>query len=69
MNSEDFTIEKVKNAAEALIAIHKWVDTMIKYHKLLKVVNPKRQKVREMNEKLEIVRANLNEKTKKLNEV
>jgi len=29
MTSEDFTIEKVRNAANALVAIHKWVNTMI----------------------------------------
>lgn len=39
------------------------------YHELLKIVNPKRQKVAEMNEKLSIVRANLIEKRKKLKEV
>lgn len=39
------------------------------YHQLLKIVNPKRLKVAEMNEKLSIVRANLAEKRKKLKEV
>jgi hypothetical protein len=29
------------------------------YHELLKIVNPKRAKVKEMNEKLAIVRAEL----------
>lgn len=42
---------------------------MMSYHELLKIVNPKRQKVAEMNEKLSIVRANLIEKRKKLKEV
>lgn len=52
-----------------MVAIHKWVTAMMSYHELLKIVNPKRQKVAEMNEKLSIVRANLIEKRKKLKEV
>ena len=67
--SEDFTLEKVKSASNALVAIHKWVSAMMQYHELLKIVNPKRLKVAEMNEKLAIVRANLIEKRKKLKEV
>jgi hypothetical protein len=39
------------------------------YHELLKIVNPKRLKVAEMNEKLGIVRANLADKRKRLREV
>ena len=41
----------------------------MKYHELLKIVNPKRAKVAEMNEKLAVVRARLDEKRKKLREV
>ena len=41
----------------------------MQFHELLKIVNPKRAKVAEMNEKLTIVRANLAEKRKKLREV
>jgi dynein heavy chain len=67
--SEDFTLEKVKSASNALVAIHKWVSAMMQYHELLKIVNPKREKVAEMNEKLGIVRANLAEKRKRLREV
>ena len=69
LQSEDFTLEKVKSASQALVAIHKWVSAMMQYHELLKIVNPKRAKVQEMNEKLAIVRANLVEKRKKLREV
>lgn len=47
----------------------KWVSAMMKYHELLKIVNPKRAKVAEMNEKLAIVRARLAEKLAKLREV
>jgi dynein heavy chain len=69
LQSDEFTLEKVKAASQALVAIHKWVGAMMQYHELLKIVNPKRQKVAEMNEKLAIVRANLAEKRKKLREV
>lgn len=41
----------------------------MQFHELLKIVNPKRLKVAEMNEKLAIVRANLAEKRKRLKEV
>ena len=67
--SEDFTMEKVKSASSALVAILKWSDAMMKYHELLKIVNPKREKVKEMNEMLAKVRASLAEKRKKLKEV
>jgi dynein heavy chain len=69
LGSEDFTMEKVKSASGALVAILKWSSAMMQYHELLKVVNPKRAKVREMNEKLAIVRASLAEKRKRLKEV
>ena len=69
LNSDDFTAEKVKSAAVALVAIFKWVNAMVKYHELLKIVNPKREKVAEMSKKLSIVRANLAEKRKRLKEV
>ena len=69
LNSDEFSIEKVRSAAVALVAIQKWASAMMSYHHLLKTVNPKRQKVAEMNEKLAIVRANLSEKRKKLKEV
>lgn len=69
ISSEDFTMEKVKSASQALVAILKWSSAMMQYHELLKVVNPKRAKVREMNEKLAVVRASLAEKRKRLKEV
>ena len=67
--SDDFTLEKVKSASQALVAIHKWVSAMMSYHELLKIVGPKREKVAEMNAKLAIVRASLAEKRKRLREV
>jgi len=67
--SDDFTMEKVRSASSALVAILKWSDAMMKYHELLKIVNPKRAKVAEMNTMLAKVRASLAEKRKKLKEV
>lgn len=69
LQSEDFTLEKVKGASGALVAIHKWANSMVQYHELLKVVNPKREKVAEMKEQLAIVSADLAEKRKRLREV
>ena len=56
---EDFTYEKAKGASSCLVGILKWAQAMMTYHELLKIVNPKRAKVKEMNEKLAIVRAEL----------
>jgi dynein heavy chain len=69
LSSDDFTMEKVKAASNALVAIYKWSQAMLAYHELLKIVNPKRAKVQEMNDKLAIVRANLKEKLAKLKAV
>jgi dynein heavy chain len=59
-------MEKVKSASQALVAILKWASAMLQYHELLKIVNPKRAKVAEMNAKLAVVRASLKEKREKL---
>jgi dynein heavy chain len=56
---EDFTLEKAKGASGCLVGVLKWSSAMMTYHELLKIVNPKRAKVKEMNEKLAIVRAEL----------
>ena len=69
LQSEDFTLEKVKSASQALVAIYKWASAMMSYHELLKIVGPKREKVAEMNAKLAVVRASLAEKRKRLREV
>ena len=65
----EFSLEKIKTASEALLGIAKWVKAMMKYHDLLKIVNPKRQKVAEMNAQLEVVRGRLAEKMKMLQAV
>jgi hypothetical protein len=69
IESEDFTMEKVKSASNALVAILKWSSAMMQYHELLKIVNPKRILVKEMNEKLVIVRADLKKKLARLKAV
>jgi dynein heavy chain len=69
INSENFTMEKVKSASQALVAILKWSKAMMSYHELLKIVNPKRAKVKEMNEMLAVVRKSLAEKRARLKQV
>lgn len=49
--------------------ICKWAIAMMKYYDLLKIVNPMRAKVAEMNEQLIIVRKDLAEKMAKLKAV
>mmetsp|Transcript_3710 Transcript_3710/g.4951 ORF Transcript_3710/g.4951 Transcript_3710/m.4951 type:complete len:288 (+) Transcript_3710:1626-2489(+) len=67
--SPSFSMTDIAQASAALMGIMKWVQAMMKYHELLKIVNPKREKVREMNVMLAEVRARLDEKRKKLAEV
>ena len=52
----------IAKASPALTGIMIWVQAMMKYHELLKIVNPKRAKIAEMKEKLSVVRAGLEEK-------
>lgn len=53
---------KVKNASLALVPVRVWVLAMIKYHEVLKIVNPKKAIAAEMTAKMEVVMAKLNEK-------
>ena len=64
--SPDITIDDVKSASQALLGIYKWAGAMTKYYELLKIVNPKREQVRIMKEKLKVVQAELEKKRKKL---
>ena len=64
-----FTLEAATSASSALVGVFKWADAMMQYHELLKIVNPKREKVKEMNAKLAIVRKSLAEKRAQLKEV
>eukprot|EP00352_Strombidinopsis_acuminata_P004024 CAMPEP_0176401932 /NCGR_PEP_ID=MMETSP0126-20121128/48836_1 /TAXON_ID=141414 ORGANISM="Strombidinopsis acuminatum, Strain SPMC142" /NCGR_SAMPLE_ID=MMETSP0126 /ASSEMBLY_ACC=CAM_ASM_000229 /LENGTH=297 /DNA_ID=CAMNT_0017779171 /DNA_START=1201 /DNA_END=2094 /DNA_ORIENTATION=+ len=65
----DFDKENIKESTVKKVNQQKWASAMMKYHELLKIVNPKRAKVIEMNEKLAVVRAMLKEKRQKLAEV
>lgn len=69
MEKEEMSEKKVASASGALVAVRIWVEAMIKYHETLKIVNPKRAIAAEMGDKLEIVRANLNEKRRKVKEI
>ena len=69
LNSPTFNPDDIKKASEALLGICKWAMAMMKYYELLKIVNPKRAKVAEMNIMLKEVRARLAEKMAKLREV
>jgi len=64
-----FSFDAVKGASEAMLGVCKWANAMMKYHELLKIVNPKREKVAEMNVMLKEVRARLKEKMDALKEV
>jgi dynein heavy chain len=61
-----FSLEAIKGSSEALLGICKWAMAMVKYYELLKVVNPKREKVKEMTVQLAKVQAELDKKRKKL---
>lgn len=61
--------KKVANASGALVAVRVWVEAMIKYHEVLKIVNPKKAIAEEMGQKLAIVQSNLNEKRQKVREI
>lgn len=69
IGSPEFKPDDIKKASEALLGICKWAMAMMKYYELLKIVNPKRAKVAEMNIMLKEVRARLAEKMAKLREV
>lgn len=66
LESDKFSMAEILGASQALGGIMKWVQAMMKYHELLKIVKPKRAKVAQMNEALDIVRARLDEKMKQL---
>ena len=59
----------IKKASQALVAVRLWAMAMITYHKVLKIVNPKRAVAAEMTAKLEVVMKNLNEKRAKVKEI
>lgn len=69
MDLEALSEAKIKNASGALVAVRIWVNAMITYHEVLKIVNPKRALAAEMTEKLEGVMKNLNAKRAQVKEI
>lgn len=69
IDKPEFSLEDVKKANSAMEGICKWAIAMMKYYDLLKIVNPMREKVAEMNAKLVIVRKDLAEKMARLRAV
>jgi dynein heavy chain len=49
IDKPEFSLEDVKKANSAMEGICKWAMAMMKYYDLLKIVNPMREKVAEMN--------------------
>ena len=47
--------KKVANASQALKAVLIWIAAMVKYHDVLKVVNPMREIARVKGEELKVV--------------
>jgi len=66
LNMPEMNIDAVKAASGALSGVYKWSAVMMKYHELLKIVNPRRIKVAEMKAELKIVREQLAIKMKQL---
>lgn len=69
LQDPNFDIQSIKNSSEALVGIVKWSQAMMKYYELLKIVNPKREQVKVMQEKSKIVQAELAKKRKQLAEL
>lgn len=69
MEKEDMSEKKVASASGALVAVRIWVNAMVSYHEVLKIVGPKRAIAEEMSLKLAIVQSNLNEKRQKVKEI
>jgi dynein heavy chain len=69
LNDPSFDAQSIKNASTALLGIYKWAVAMMKYYELLKIVNPKREQVKTMTEKLKVVQAELDKKRKQLAQV
>lgn len=57
MQREEVSEKKVQVASQALLPVRIWIAAMIKYHEVLKVVNPKRAIAAEMSAKLDVVQA------------
>jgi len=62
LNGPDFSLENVRKANTALTGVCMWAIAMMKYHELLKIVNPVRDKAADMKAQLKSIRIDLAEK-------
>jgi dynein heavy chain len=69
MAEEVMSEAKIANASQALKPVRIWIAAMIKYHAVLKIVNPMRAVAAEMGAKLAVVMAALAEKQKTVREI
>jgi dynein heavy chain len=69
MDTEVMSEKNIQKASAALLPVRIWVEAMIKYFEVLKIVNPKKAIAAEMGDKLGVVQANLNEKRRKVKEI
>jgi dynein heavy chain len=63
------TEQRIKAASQDLLPVRVWVKAMIKYHEVLKIVNPMRETARVMKEKLDLVLSALAEKQAQVREI
>ena len=63
----NWDVKRAKNASMPLYGMYLWVEAMCEYHKILKIVNPMRAKVKELTAILMEVEARLAEKREQLN--
>ena len=59
INNEEFTPKKIESASKACTAMCQWVHAMNKYHFVAKEVEPKRIALKESEEELASLNANL----------
>jgi dynein heavy chain len=66
MELEEMSENSIGRASKDLLPVRVWVTAMLKYHQVLKIVNPMRETARVMGEKLDVVMTALREKQAKV---
>ena len=69
MGEDAMSDARIKGASQALIPVKVWIAAMIKYHAVLKIVNPMRAIAAEMGAKLAVVMSELAIKQKTVREI
>ncbi|KAG2382014.1 hypothetical protein C9374_005806 [Naegleria lovaniensis] len=69
INYSFFTYDIIKSSSSAASNLCTWVRAMVEYHNVEKDVRPKRERLREAEEKLAIATAHLNKKMEELNKI